>query len=134
MLLSLLRMHGCHTMRDAAQQPSLRLFLYLPWHNTHDPLEAPDNYLYNASGFTNYSFYPRQMYNAMARALDEGMRNITDELKSAGLYEESLILFSAEYVQTLCAHCPSDHAAPRWHAAPVFLSRSGSCCYLTFSR
>ena len=84
--------------RDAAAAPDtdLRLFLYLPWHNTHTPLEAPERFDYPAYPAYNNSFAPRMAYNAMARALDEGMGNVTAALKAAGLWEDTLLLFSAD--------------------------------------
>lgn len=71
------------------------LFLYLPWHNTHTPLEAPEEYFAPPHpGYTD--FQPRITYNAMARALDEGMGNVTDAIRAAGLWDATLLVFSAD--------------------------------------
>eukprot|EP00038_Savillea_parva_P017529 m.20629 g.20629 ORF g.20629 m.20629 type:complete len:718 (-) comp3812_c0_seq1:251-2404(-) len=77
-----------------SNDPNGKLFIYLPWHNTHDPLEAPDEYMYPP--YYNNSFGPRMTYNAMARALDQGMHNITSAIKTAGLWNETLVFFSAD--------------------------------------
>lgn len=71
------------------------LFLYLPWHDTHTPLEAPDEYFYPPhAGYTDFG--PRVTYNAMARVLDEGMGNVTGAIKAQGLWDATLIVFSAD--------------------------------------
>lgn len=44
----------------------------------------------------NNSFGPRMTYNAMARALDDGMGNVTTRLKSEGLWNETLVFYSAD--------------------------------------
>ena len=36
------------------------------------------------------------MLNAMVAALDEGMKNVTDTIKTAGLWDECLIVWSAD--------------------------------------
>ena len=73
---------------DPAIDP--KLFLYLPWHDTHDPLEAPPQYNYPSLPAYNNSFGSRMTYNAMARAMDEGMGNVTSALVEAGLWDETL--------------------------------------------
>ena len=78
----------------AKTKPQAKLFFYLPWHNTHDPLEAPPVYEYPAH-FTD-AYQPRMTYNAMARALDEGMGNVTSAIRSGGLWDSSLIVWSAD--------------------------------------
>ena len=71
------------------------LFIYLPWHNTHTPLEAPPEYFYpHYPDYNNFS--TRMSYNAMARALDEGLGNVTDALQEEGLWNETLLVLSAD--------------------------------------
>lgn len=77
--------------KDTAASPGL--FLYLPWHNTHTPLEAPDEFYYPP---TYPPFKPRQDYNAMARALDSGLGNLTAVLQEEGLWNETLLVLSAD--------------------------------------
>jgi arylsulfatase A-like enzyme len=78
------------------QDPSAKLFLYLPWHNTHTPLEAPDEYLYPPYPGYNNNFSARMTYNAMSRALDDGMANVTNAIRNAGFWNSTLVVFSAD--------------------------------------
>ena len=81
--------------RRADLDPAKKFFLYLPWHDVHAPLQAPSRFQYPAHAHFNDSYAPRLMLNAMVRALDEGMRNVTDTIKAAGLWSETLIVWSA---------------------------------------
>ena len=71
------------------------LFLYLAFQVTHAPLEAP-------ARFQRPSFWPsdrtlsRLQLNGMAAALDEGVANVTAALHTAGLWEHTLFVFSAD--------------------------------------
>jgi arylsulfatase A-like enzyme len=87
-----LRVISNFTKRRSAD-PTAKLFVYLPWHNTHDPLEAPEEFMYPP---LSHPFASRETYNAMARALDSGMGNITNALRDAGLWNETLLVFSAD--------------------------------------
>ena len=64
------------------------------WHDVHSPLQAPDRFQYPA--YFNDSYQPRLLLNAMASALDEGMRNVTDTIKAVGLWSSCLIVWSAD--------------------------------------
>ncbi|XP_067658128.1 arylsulfatase B-like [Haliotis asinina] len=73
-----------------ASQP---LFMYLPYQNVHAPIEVPEKY---------YNMYPnvvnegRRIYSGMVSALDEAVGNVTRALKEKGLFENTLILFTAD--------------------------------------
>ena len=41
-------------------------------------------------------YEPRLLLNAMASALDEGMSNVTNTIKAAGLWNSCLIVWSAD--------------------------------------
>lgn len=69
-------------------------YVYLAYANTHEPLEAPQKYL---------DLYPatmvppsRRMLGAMVSAMDEGIGNITDALKLAGLWSSTLLVWIAD--------------------------------------
>jgi len=68
------------------------LFLYMPYQNTHSPYEAPLQYL-NASITTTAS--KRSMFGMIA-CLDESVGNVTSALKAAGLWANTLLVFSAD--------------------------------------
>jgi arylsulfatase A-like enzyme len=71
------------------------LFLYLPYQNVHWPLEAPDEYV---ARFTNTTGgdKARNMVCAMIAVLDSGVGNVTAALKSAGIYDNTFIIFSSD--------------------------------------
>jgi arylsulfatase A-like enzyme len=76
------------------ETPATGLFLYLAWHNTHTPLECPDEWMYPA--YYNNSFKARMTYNCMSRILDDGVGNVTSALKKAGLWDDALLYFAAD--------------------------------------
>ncbi|XP_046561888.1 arylsulfatase B-like isoform X1 [Haliotis rubra] len=69
------------------------LFMYLPYQNVHAPIEVPEKY---------YNMYPnvinegRRTFSGMVSALDEAVGNVTSALKEKGLFENTLILFTAD--------------------------------------
>jgi arylsulfatase B len=69
------------------------LFIYGAWQNTHSPLEVPARFL-------NHSYTAgseRQSYYGMVACLDEGIRNVTEALKSyPNAWENTLFIFSAD--------------------------------------
>eukprot|EP01079_Euglenida_sp_SAG-EU17-18_P005624 gene5624-5587_t len=73
----------------AKANASARFFLYLPWHDVHDPLQAPQEYFHPYYWNDTCGTPPRlacpaqvrtedQTLNAMASAMDSGMKNVTD--------------------------------------------------------
>jgi arylsulfatase I/J len=70
-----------------------KLFMYLAWHNTHTPLECPEEWMFPPLRLNNSQ---RNTYNCMARVLDDGIGNVTAALKKGHLWEETLMLFSAD--------------------------------------
>ncbi|XP_046561886.1 arylsulfatase B-like [Haliotis rubra] len=69
------------------------LFMYLPYQNVHAPIEVPEKY---------YNMYPnvlnegRRIFSGMVSALDEAVGNVTSALKEKGLFDNTLILFTAD--------------------------------------
>ena len=72
------------------------LFIYLAWHNTHTPLECPEEWSYPALPASNNSYKPRMVYNCMSRILDDGIGNVTAALRRAGLWEDAQLFFAAD--------------------------------------
>jgi arylsulfatase B len=68
------------------------LYLYLAWHLTHSPLQAPARFLDPALA----AVPGRQLYHGMARALDEGVGNVTAALRVAGMWPRTLLVWSAD--------------------------------------
>jgi hypothetical protein len=64
-----------------------------PYQNVHWPLEAPQEFL---DMFSEVPDNARQHVCAMAKILDEGVGNITAALKSKGIYDETIQIFSSD--------------------------------------
>ena len=68
------------------------LFMYLAWHLVHAPLEVPTHYFDPKCADSPQ----RQLYHGMVTALDEGIGNVTSTLRQSGMYNRTLIIFSAD--------------------------------------
>jgi len=71
------------------------MFLYLPYQNVHWPMEAPQEYIDRFANTTGGS-HSRNMVCAMIAVLDSGVGNVTAALKSAGIYDDTFIIFSSD--------------------------------------
>merc|ERR1712018_415635 len=69
------------------------LFLYLPFQDVHSPLQVPDEYLELYPEVKNEA---RRKLLAKASALDDAIGQIISALKSNGLYENSIIVFTSD--------------------------------------
>jgi len=69
------------------------LFLYLPFQAVHAPMQVPQKYI-DPYPKSDYPF--RRIYAGMVSCMDEAIRNITVTLKSAGLWEDTIIIFSTD--------------------------------------
>ena len=64
-----------------------KLFIYLAWHNTHTPLECPEEWMFPPLAAWHNNNSQRNTYNCMARVLDDGIGNVTKALRTAQLWE-----------------------------------------------
>ena len=67
-------------------------FIFLSYQSQHSPLQVPSEYIQQYSNRIHNS--KRQKYAAMLSAVDEGINNITQTLVSAGLWQNTLLIFS----------------------------------------
>ncbi|KAJ8029197.1 Arylsulfatase B [Holothuria leucospilota] len=79
---------------DETAESSSPLFLYVAFQNVHKPIEVPSEYvaLYNGGPLSG----TRKRYAGMVSALDDAVGEIVSELKTAGLYNDSVIIFSTD--------------------------------------
>jgi arylsulfatase A-like enzyme len=77
-----------------AHPPATPLFLYLAYQAVHSPDQVPQSYIdpYNAT----ISDPKRRTFAGMLSCLDEGVGNVTDALREAGLEDNTLVIFVAD--------------------------------------
>ena len=87
-------MYATHASQLIEAHPKDRgLFLYVAFSDTHEPIEAPDEYV---------DVYPdtmppcRRIYNGMASAVDDAVKNISAALHRSGLWESTLVVWSSD--------------------------------------
>jgi arylsulfatase I/J len=75
----------------AKNYPSQGMFLYLPYHDVHEPYEALDSFRDPSCPDKG-----RQTMQAMMSCVSEGTGNVTRALKKAGMWETTLFLWSSD--------------------------------------
>ncbi|XP_078343218.1 arylsulfatase B-like isoform X2 [Oculina patagonica] len=76
-----------------AHDPSQPMFMYMAFQNVHAPIQAPEKYI------EKYDFIKdkmRRVHAAMADIMDEAVGNITDAFKKAGLWNNTVLIFSTD--------------------------------------
>ena len=84
--------HALQTIAEFDPKKHRALFLYVPFQNTHAPFEVPKQYV-NTSVARQEN---KQTYLGMGSCMDQGIGNITAALKARGLWDNTLVVFSAE--------------------------------------
>ncbi|XP_059085957.1 arylsulfatase I-like [Tigriopus californicus] len=90
----LIGLHAEKIIRDhALQTPEKPLFLYLPFQNVHSPLQVPDHY---SNLYPNETNQARKTFSGMVTAMDDAVGTVVKSLKSQGLFENTIIVFSSD--------------------------------------
>ncbi|XP_061179842.1 arylsulfatase B-like [Saccostrea echinata] len=69
------------------------MFMYLPFQSVHNPLQVPDHY---SAMYPNVKTESRKTYLGMVTAMDEAIGNITNALKTKGMFNDTLIIFTSD--------------------------------------
>eukprot|EP00933_Yihiella_yeosuensis_P046980 TRINITY_DN425_c0_g1_i4.p1 TRINITY_DN425_c0_g1~~TRINITY_DN425_c0_g1_i4.p1 ORF type:complete len:543 (+),score=97.31 TRINITY_DN425_c0_g1_i4:52-1629(+) len=78
------------------------LFLFYSFHLLHTPLQVPKSYLQKveeivaAKGGKPFDTQNRKLYAAMTLYMDEAIGEVVKALKSRGMYDDTLIVFTAD--------------------------------------
>jgi arylsulfatase A-like enzyme len=83
--------------RFIAANKSRPFFLFVPYNAPHYPMLAPQKYI------DRYPDLPRQrrVYAAMVSAVDDGIGEITEEVRKAGLTNNTLVFFQSDNGATI---------------------------------
>eukprot|EP00051_Salpingoeca_urceolata_P005611 m.74892 g.74892 ORF g.74892 m.74892 type:complete len:656 (+) comp14460_c0_seq2:182-2149(+) len=78
--------------------PAQPLFLYLAFQNVHNPYDVPPPSLVGNVNETYKAIvdYERRIYAGMLTALDIGVGNVTDAFKRAGLWDDTVFVFTTD--------------------------------------
>eukprot|EP00939_MAST-03C_sp_MAST-3C-sp1_P004453 g4453.t1 len=77
-----------------AKKTNTPLFLYLAYQGVHAPAEAPEAYV-NAYNDT-IADPKRRTFAGMLSAVDEGIGNVTAELKRLNMFDDTLVVFTSD--------------------------------------
>jgi arylsulfatase B len=66
------------------------MFMYYAVHNTHSPVQAPVRI---QALYANIDWQLQRVFNAMISTVDESAKNVTDALKSQGMWDNTLFIW-----------------------------------------
>eukprot|EP01065_Artemidia_motanka_P007369 TRINITY_DN1365_c0_g1_i1.p1 TRINITY_DN1365_c0_g1~~TRINITY_DN1365_c0_g1_i1.p1 ORF type:complete len:628 (+),score=148.49 TRINITY_DN1365_c0_g1_i1:51-1934(+) len=95
---SLYTMEADRVVREHARtKPSTPMFMYLAFQSVHNPYEAPPPSIVDVNAtYPEIEVYGRRVYAGMVQALDSAVANVTESFKSAGLWDNTLMVFTTD--------------------------------------
>jgi arylsulfatase A-like enzyme len=86
--------HHDHDDDNSNEEESKPLFLYLAFQAVHAPDQVPSSY---TERYANQNWTQiRKTYAGMLTAADEGIGNVTEALKQAGIWDDTLVIFTTD--------------------------------------
>lgn len=85
-------LYGNEAVRIVQQHNASKpLFLYFAFQNAHEPYQVPNRYLDES-----VDYMPRAKMQGMVTAVDEALGNLTSALKTKGMWDNTLLVFSSD--------------------------------------
>jgi hypothetical protein len=75
------------------------LFVFYAPHIAHEPLQVPQDYY---DRFAHIETESRRRYAAMVNFMDGAIESVTDAIVNKGVWDNTLVVFSADNVSALC--------------------------------
>ena len=91
--------YSTHLYADKAKEAidnhdkSKPMFLYVSFQAAHSPLEVPEEY---TEAYSDIQDTDRRQYAGMIAAMDEAVKNITEHLGNAGMWDNTLMVFTSD--------------------------------------
>ena len=91
--VDVIRRHAQRAAEDAEESSASPLYLHLEYHVVHEPVQSPQHY---QDRYPHVANACRKAYCGMLSALDDGVANVTQALRVAGMYEQTVTVVSTD--------------------------------------
>ena len=82
-----------HAHADATAGTGAPMFVYWAIHNTHAPIEAPQRFI---DPYAHFNDPRKETFSAMVSVVDESVKNVTDALQAAGMWEDTFFVWTTD--------------------------------------